>query len=93
MKDRILPYILSFASFSEGVKNLDKNSAMVRVNTRISKQANDWLDNQSATSGIPKSTLILLAIENYIQQKEVMERMSDMTELMQKLNAIEDKLQ
>lgn len=68
-------------------------NSMVRVNTRISKQANDWLDNQSETSGVPKSTLILLAIENYIQQKEVMERMSDMSVLMDKLNAIENKLQ
>jgi len=76
----------------EGVMILAENN-MVRVNTRISKQANEWLDSQSETSGIPKSTLILLAIENYIQQKEVMERMSDMSELMDKLNAIENKLQ
>lgn len=68
------------------------NPAMVRVNTRISKQANEWLDNQSKTSGIPKSTLILLAIENYIQQKDVMERMADMGELMNKLEQIENRL-
>lgn len=66
---------------------------MVRVNTRISKQANEWLDKQSETSGIPKSTLILLAIENYIQQKEVMERMSDMSVMLEKLEAIENKLE
>jgi len=72
---------------------MEKESAMVRVNTRISKQANEWLDNQSTSTGIPKSTLILLAIENYIQQKEVMERMADMSVMMEKLNAIESKLQ
>lgn len=76
----------------KGVIGLAENN-MVRVNTRISKQANEWLDNQSTSTGIPKSTLILLAIENYIQQKEVMERMSDMSELMDKLNKIESKLQ
>ena len=72
---------------------MEKENSMVRINTRISKKANEWLDNQSAETGIPKSTLVLLAIENYIQQKEVMEKMSDMTVLMEKLNAIENKLQ
>lgn len=71
---------------------MTNDNNMVRVNTRISKKANEWLDDNSKTSGIPKSTLILLAIENYIQQKEVMERMSDMNELMQKLEKIENKL-
>lgn len=72
---------------------MEKENSMVRINTRISKKANEWLDNQSKETGIPKSTLVLLAIENYIQQKEVMEKMSDMTVLMEKLNAIENKLQ
>lgn len=72
---------------------MEKENSMVRINTRISKNANEWLDNQSKETGIPKSTLVLLAIENYIQQKEVMEKMADMTVLMEKLNAIENKLQ
>lgn len=72
---------------------MEKENSMVRINTRISQNANEWLDNKSKETGIPKSTLVLLAIENYIQQKEVMEKMSDMTVLMEKLNAIENKLQ
>lgn len=72
---------------------MEKENGMVRINTRISQNANEWLDNKSKETGIPKSTLVLLAIENYIQQKEVMEKMSDMTVLMEKLNAIESKLQ
>lgn len=71
---------------------MEKEISMVRINSRISKQANEWLDVQSRTSGIPKSTLVMLAIENYIQQKEVMTRMSDMGEIMRKLEAIEEKI-
>lgn len=65
---------------------------MVRVNTRISRVANKWLDNQSLETGIPKSTLILLAIENYMREQEVMARMADMGQLMEKLNMIEKKI-
>ena len=51
---------------------------MMRVNTRIGVDANAWLDAESERTGVPKSTLIHLAIEQFIQQKEVMSRMSDM---------------
>lgn len=62
---------------------------MVRVNTRISLKANEWLDEESRKTGVPKSTLILLAIENYIQQRQTFEMMGDMGLLLDKLNAIE----
>lgn len=62
---------------------------LVRVNTRISKKANDWLDKESGESGIPKSTLVLLAIENYIREKDAMEMMADMGEIMAKIENLE----
>lgn len=62
---------------------------MVRVNTRISKIANDWLDNRSNESGIPKSTLILLAVENYMKEIDVLRGMSDMSELVEKIERLE----
>lgn len=70
----------------------EQKPEMVRVNTRISLVANQWLDNQSLETGIPKSTLILLAIENYMREKEVMARMADMGQLMEKLDLIEKKI-
>ncbi|MFQ6908082.1 ribbon-helix-helix domain-containing protein, partial [Bacillus thuringiensis] len=48
---------------------------MVRVNTRISKKLNDWLDEYSKESGVPKSTLVHLALENYVNQKVMLEQM------------------
>lgn len=66
---------------------------LVRVNTRISKKANDWLDKESGENGIPKSTLILLAIENYIREKDAMEMMSDMGEIMAKIENLEKSVE
>ncbi|HCG4536391.1 TPA: ribbon-helix-helix domain-containing protein [Salmonella enterica subsp. enterica serovar Typhi str. AG3] len=65
---------------------------MVRVNTRIGSNANDWLDNYSKETGIPKSTLIHLAIEHYIQHKEAMERMADMGQIVEAIERLEKRL-
>ncbi|MFD1852265.1 hypothetical protein ACFSC5_20015, partial [Oceanobacillus bengalensis] len=65
---------------------------MVRVNTRISSTVNDWLDKQSKETGTPKSTIVMLAIENYYQQKEAMKSMSNMGAIMEKLEMIEKQL-
>lgn len=66
---------------------------MVRVNTRISATANEWLDNQSAKTGLSKSAIIMLAIENYIQQKEAFVMMSDLGQVMAKLEKLEEAIQ
>lgn len=66
---------------------------MVRVNTRIGSEANDWLDEYSGNTGIPKSTLIHLAIESYIQQKEVFKRMGDMGDLVAAIERLEQKIE
>lgn len=66
---------------------------MVRVNTRISEKANDWLDSESKESGVPKSTLILLAIENYIREKEAFGMMADIGDLVAKIDELERTIQ
>jgi len=66
---------------------------MVRVNTRISATLNEWLDKESNETGVPKSTLVMLALENYYQQREVIKRMSDMGAIMEKLEQIEKQIQ
>jgi len=66
---------------------------MVRVNTRISANLNNLLDKDSAETGMSKSTLIMLALENYYQQKEVVKSMSNMGEIMSKLQDIEKRIE
>lgn len=65
---------------------------IVRVNTRISKTLNDWLDKRSEKTGLSKSTIIMLALENYYQQTEVVEKMTDLASLYRELEEIKRKL-
>lgn len=59
---------------------------MVRVNTRISAELNRWLDEESQRSGVPKSTLIHLALSSYVQQKR---SISSLEEVLKRLDRIE----
>ena len=61
---------------------------MVRLNTRVSKEVNDWLDHKSAKTGVPKSTLIYLALEQYIQQQHVVNELPKMMEMMDELKKL-----
>lgn len=65
---------------------------MVRVNTRISAVLNNWLDEHSNATGIPKSTIVMLAIEQYKQQKEAMDKVDVMSKMLEKLEQMEKKL-
>ena len=65
---------------------------MMRVNTRIGADANNWLDAESERTGVPKSTLIHLAIEQYIQHKEAFARMADIGQLVEAIERLELKV-
>jgi len=65
---------------------------MIRVNTRISVPSNNWIDNYSEETGLPKSTIIMLAIENFIREKETFNRMADMGDIVAKLEDLERQI-
>ena len=67
---------------------MNKNK-MVRVNTRISAELNRWLDEESQRSGVPKSTLIHLALTSYMQQKRAI---SSLEEVIKRLDRIEEQV-
>ena len=54
---------------------------MVRVNTRVSADMNSWLDSETEKTGIPKSTQIMLALENYRREKEGMKAIQAIQEI------------
>lgn len=66
---------------------------MIRVNTRISTDMNKWLDKHSKETGLPKSTIIMMAIEDYRKEKEVMKQMVDMGQIVAKLDKLEKKIE
>ena len=64
---------------------------MVRFNTRISKNLNDWLDEQTEETGLPKSTQIMLAIEMYQQQKQAKGQLTELSMLIEKMQGLAEK--
>lgn len=60
-------------SYYSHIKKMEvlKMDKPVRVNTRISSRANEWLDNRADETSLSKSALINIAIENYIKEVEV----------------------
>lgn len=68
-------------------------SGLFRLNVRVSQKQNTWLEEESAETGLSKSALVQLAVENYIQQKKTVDAMGTMNELVDKLAAIEKTLQ
>lgn len=69
---------------------------MTRVNTRISREVNAWLDERSKTTGVPKSTIIHLALETYMTQSRQLSALElsqgTLTVLLDKVEKIEKKL-
>lgn len=66
-------------------------SNMVRVNTRIPKHLNDWLDEQTEINGVPKSTQILLALEDYYTKKNAPNQLSEIARLIAQAQELEEK--
>lgn len=65
---------------------------MVRVNTRISAEINAWLDEYSIKTGVPKSTLIHMALDHYITQKRAIDSLQTAAERLDKLDYVVEKL-
>lgn len=65
-----------------------KMAEMVRVNTRIRKDLNDWLDQQSEETGLPKSTQVMMAIEMYQQQKMAKGQLTELAVLVEKMEEL-----
>ena len=67
-------------------------TGLVRVNTRIGVHHIDWLDTESARTGVSKSGLIQLAIDSYKMQNEAIYTLDEMVKKIENLeNLIEEK--
>ena len=65
---------------------------LFRINSRIGKTQNEWLEQESQKTGISKSALMQMALEQYISQKDAISAMNNMTDLYNKLDGIEQEL-
>lgn len=65
---------------------------LVRVNSRLGYTQNEWLDNESKRTGLSKSGLIQMAVEQYITQKQALSAMGDISVVFEKLEKIESEM-
>lgn len=69
---------------------------MVRINTRVSAEVNDWLTKRSLETGVPKSNIVYIALEMYMQQQRSMVALElsqgTLKDLYNKVEQIEKKL-
>lgn len=72
---------------------MEDEKGLVRINSRIGHTQNAWLDAESRRTGISKSGLIQLAVEQYMTQKQAFEAMDNMNSLVHRLEQIENQLQ
>lgn len=54
---------------------------MVRVNARVSVDVNKWLDEYSQASGVSKSTIVYMALDQYRTTKVATDNFGEMTKL------------
>ena len=71
---------------------MKKEKRLQRFNGRLGYTQNKWLDEESARTGISKSALIQMAVEQYIAQKQALNAMYDMKSIVDKLESMEAML-
>lgn len=66
-----------------------EENQLVRLNVRVSKENNDYLDKKSMQTGISKSALVQIAVEQYRQQNEAVRAMNNMEKYVDQLEQIQ----
>lgn len=61
---------------------------MHRLNVRVNKDLNDWLDAEADETGLSKSTIMMLAAEAYRKDKEAFSLMQSIQPLMDQIEEI-----
>lgn len=66
---------------------------MIRVNTRLPVDLNEWIDDESRKTGLSKSSIVMMAAENYRKERLALRGMADMGELVAKIEQLEQMIQ
>ena len=65
-----------------------EENQLVRLSVRVSKENNDYLEKKSTETGISKSALVQIAVEQYRQQSEAVRAMNSMEKYVDQLEQI-----
>lgn len=75
----------------ERVKKMSVDD-LVRLHVRVSKENNEFLEKKSAATGISKSALVQIAVEQYRAQEQAVAAMNNMQAMYDELNNIRREL-
>lgn len=50
---------------------MEQENTLIRVNIRVSKKIKEYFEKKSAETGVAQSALMALALEDYIDQKQM----------------------
>ena len=78
--------MLPYQNIKEAEKMTDN---LFRLNVRVSKENNDYLEKKSRETGISKSALVQIAVEQYRQQNEAVQAMNKMEIYVDQLEKIQ----
>lgn len=67
-----------------------EKTELIRVNIKVSRKIKSYFESKSAETGVPQSGLMALALEEYIDQKTMIEftKKVSLMEKSQKINEI-----
>jgi hypothetical protein len=66
-----------------------KKQKLVRVNTNITEDLNDWLNAESYKTGVSKSSMILMALTKYREQQKLMEMTPQLLDAVNQLKVMQ----
>lgn len=66
----------------------EEKKQQARVMTRIPAELNEWLDKRSQETALTKSTIILMALDQYRQTAEAESQMQILEKLLEEVKAL-----
>lgn len=66
------------------------NNKLIRKNVQMSKELAEWLENKSKKFGMSQSSIIVMALADYIKQENAMSVMNNMGTLMEQYNQLQN---
>ncbi len=65
------------------------SSNLIRKNVFVSQKVNEWLEKESSDTGLSQSSIISMALLNYIKQQETPEMINKLMIAMDELKEME----
>jgi hypothetical protein len=69
---------------------VEESAILKRVNVRITTELDKWFAEKSRKTGIAKSALMHLALEEYVRMQDVTSSMQSLLTLNEALNAVKE---